>query len=388
MSYTVLIADDAKINRVLIQKILSSSIKDLKFVEASNGDEVLSAVKAQDIDLIILDLVMPVLDGYEVLKILNGSPLYHDIPVIVNSALADISAIEKTLRQGAVDYFKKPLTPNDMKIVLPLKARNALLMYEQSRTISELNRKIDIELKNANTFAEIILPKPASLHEVDLHFKFHPSLGIGGDYFDCAEIGGKTHFIMADVTGHGIAAGMASSMVKILYRKCIEKPDIMPHQILEEMNQSIFKIFDFSRQNNYFVFTAFVGFVENGRISYANAGQPYPLIYRSDKQQFETIDQNGFLVGMMDGVSFETQHADIRSGDALLLYTDGLFCSGDVGDFKDWRLVKTLANQFHLDLIDSPDDFLESLFYGFKVRHMAHNSDFTDDVALMLLSIK
>lgn len=388
MSYTVLIADDAKINRVLIQKILSSSIKDLEFVEASNGDEVLSAVKAQEIDLIILDLVMPVLDGYEVLKILNGNPLYHDIPVIVNSALADISAIEKTLRQGAVDYFKKPLTPNDMKIVLPLKARNALLMYEQSRTISELNRKIDIELKNANTFAEIILPKPASLHEVDLHFKFHPSLGIGGDYFDCAEIGGKTHFIMADVTGHGIAAGMASSMVKILYRKCIEKPDIMPHQVLEEMNQSIFKIFDFSRQNSYFVFTAFVGYVENGRISYANAGQPYPLIYRSDQQHFETIEQNGFLVGMMDGVSFETQHADIYSGDALLLYTDGLFCSGDVGDFKDWRLVKTLANQFHLDLTDSPDDFLESLFYGFKVRHMAHNSDFTDDVALMLLSIK
>ncbi len=386
MSYRILIADDARINRVLIKKILSQSIKDLAFEEADNGAAVLRIVEQVQIDLIILDLIMPEIDGYQVLKQLKSSEQYHDIPIIVNSALADIASIERTLREGAIDYFKKPLSPNDMKVVLPLKARNALLLYEQNKMINELNHRIDKELKNAHTFAEIMLPRPSSLNDIELHYKYHPSMAVGGDYFDCTEIDGKTHFIIADVTGHGIAAGMASSMVKMLYRKCIEKPNIKPHEIIEEMNGDIFEIFDFSI-NKFFIFTAFVGIIENGILSYANAGQPYPLVYKKDSDKFSCIEQNGFLVGMMDGVQFETLTMPIQSGDALFLYTDGLFCSGDVGDFTDWQKVEKLANQFKLDL-ETPDDFLEEIFYAFKVRHMAHNSDFTDDVALTLLIVK
>ncbi len=386
MSYRILIADDARINRVLIKKILSQSIKALEFEEADNGKDVLRIVKKVQIDLIILDLIMPELDGYQVLQELKSSEQYHDIPIIVNSALADISAIERTLREGAIDYFKKPLSPNDMKVILPLKARNALMLYEQNKMINELNHRIDEELKNAHTFAEIMLPRPSSLHDVELHYKYHPSMAVGGDYFDCTEVDGKTHFIIADVTGHGIAAGMASSMVKMLYRKCIEKPNIKPHEIIEEMNGDIFEIFDFSI-NKYFIFTAFVGIIENGTLSYANAGQPYPLVYKKDIDAFKCIEQNGFLVGMMDGVEFETLTMPIAKGDALFLYTDGLFCSGDVGDFTDWQKVEKLANQFKLDL-EAPDDFLEEIFYAFKVRHMAHNSNFTDDVALTLLIVQ
>ncbi len=385
MSYRILIADGARINRVLIKKILSQSIKDLEFAEADNGKDVLRLVDQMQIDLIILDLVMPERDGYQVLKELKNSPQHHDIPIIVNSALADISAIEKTLREGAIDYFKKPLSPNDMKVVLPLKARNALLLYEQSKTINKLNYQVNQELKNAHTFAEIMLPRPNAVDDVALYFKYHPSMAVGGDYFDCTEIDGRTHFIIADVTGHGIAAGMASSMVKMLYRKCIEKPAIEPHQILAEMNHDIFTMFDYSL-NKYFMFTAFVGIIEDGQLSYANAGQPYPLIYNKAADQFNCIEQNGFLVGMMDGVSYQTETMPIHAGDAIFLYTDGLFCSGDGGDFTDWQKVEKLANQFKFDLAE-PDQFLEEIVYAFEVRHRAHDSDFTDDVALMLLIV-
>ncbi len=386
MSYRILIADDARINRVLIKKILSQSIQSLEFEEADNGEVVLDIVKNVQIDLIILDLIMPVLDGYKVLETLKNSEEYHDIPIIVNSALADISAIERTLREGAVDYFKKPLSPNDMKVVLPLKARNALRLYEQNKMINALNHKIDEELKNAHTFSEIMLPKPSALSKVALYYKYHPSMAIGGDYFDCTEREGKTHFIIADVTGHGIAAGMASSMVKMLYRKCLDKGHAEPHQILDEMNRSIFEIFDFT-VNNYFIFTAFVGIIEDGTLRYANAGQPYPLVYNSAERRFKCIEQNGFLVGMVDGVSYETESMPIAPGDAVFLYTDGLFCSGDIGDFTDWQKVEKLSNQFIPDLED-PDQFLEEIFYAFKVRHMAHDSTFTDDVALMLLRVE
>ena len=234
MPYRILIADDALMNRKLIRNILEEHLEDVIFEEAENGVQVLSHVANNTIDLIILDLVMPELDGYETLKQLKSDARFSDIPVIVNSAITEIHSIENILKEGAIDYFTKPLSIDDMRIKLPLKARNALTLHAQQQTIKALNNQINEELKNANVFANIMLPKPEDMHLVDLYVKYHPSFGIGGDFFDCVERDGRIHFMIADVTGHGIAAGMASSMVKVLYRKCIEKSDILPHERSEE----------------------------------------------------------------------------------------------------------------------------------------------------------
>lgn len=388
MAYHILIADDATMNRSLIRDILSKNLKNATFSEAINGTEVLEIVKYGAVDLIILDLVMPIMDGYETLRWLKKHPEFHDIPVIVNSAITEINSIEQTLKEGAVDYFTKPLSPNDMQIILPLKARNALMLYEQQKTIVSLNQQINEELKNANTFANILLPKEKGMKQIELYLKYHPSLGIGGDFFDCVEIEDKVHFMIADVTGHGIAAGMASSMIKVLYRKMIETPDIMPHEVLEKMNQSIFDIFDFAGRDNYFVFTAFVGVLDHGVLSYANAGHPYPMIYRAEHDRFVEIRQNGFLVGMLKNVRYHTENFQVDPDDMIFLYTDGLFCACEGKDFTGWDKVFTLSRQLSGILKQSPREFLEDLFYAFHMIHKTSGSDFTDDVAMMLLKVK
>ena len=387
MRYRILIADDATMNRLLVKNILEQNLEDIEFVEASNGQEVLDIVDLVDVDLIILDLIMPVLDGYETLKKLKQIDSYKDIPVIVNSAITEIKSIEETLKEGAVDYFTKPLSTNDMNIILPLKAKNALLMYEQNHTINELNKHINQELKNANAFANIMLPKSSSFKNMELFIKYHPSLGLGGDFFDCVEIDGRIHFMIADVTGHGIAAGMASSMVKILFRKIIEEKDILPHEILDNMNKSIFKYFDFAGKDHYFVFTAFVGIIDNNTLFYSNAGQPYPLIFNNSLKKFNEIHQNGFIVGMMDDVEYETEEIKLQPNDFIFLYTDGLFSNGSDLDFTGWNKVFSLSEHLSSDLLTSPEDFLEELFYGFHMIHKSHNSDFNDDVAMMLIKL-
>lgn len=388
MAYHILVADDASMNRILIKDILAKSLENVTFEEAINGVEVLEIVDKTEIDLIILDLVMPVMNGYETLKRLKRHPQHHDIPVIVNSAITEIDSIEQTLKDGAVDYFAKPLSRNDMQIILPLKAKNALMLHEQQMTITLLNKQINEELKNANTFANIMLPREGSLQTVDFYCKYHPSLGIGGDFFDCVEKDGRVYFMIADVTGHGIAAGMASSMVKILYRKIIEQPGIMPHEVLTEMNRSIFSTFDFAGRDNYFVFTAFVGIIEGETLYYSNAAHPYPLIYRADLCQFIGIDQAGFLVGMFESATFETEETKLSHEDMIFIYTDGLFCAGAGNDFTGWEKVKALSNRLSPLIQSSPKDFLDDLFYGFHMIHKSMQLDFTDDVAMMLLKIK
>ncbi len=388
MDYHILIADDATMNRVLIKDILSQSLSNITFAEAENGKEVLEIVHRIQVDLIILDLIMPVLDGYKTLEALKSDPEYRDIPVIVNSSITEIKSIEDTLKKGAVDYFTKPLSKNDMNIILPLKVKNALKTYEQNHTINALNKHISEELKNANAFANIMLPKSNNLKNIDLYIKFHPSLGIGGDFFDCVEIGDKIHFMIADVTGHGIAAGMASSMVKILFRKCIENGSLLPHEILEDMNRSIFSYFDFAGKDSYVVFTAFVGTLENNVLSYANAGHPYPILYRCSENTYEEIEQNGFLVGVMENVTFETKTTQLKSKDFLLLYTDGLFCSGSDSDFTGWNKVFSISQTLQETFERSPAEYLEEIFYAFHMMHKSHHTTFTDDVAMMLIRLR
>ena len=388
MPYHILIADDATMNRSLIKNILSKSLVGAEFSEAINGEEVLAAVQYSQIDLIILDLIMPVMDGFQTLKWLKKHPEFHDIPVIVNSAITEIKSIEETLKEGAVDYFTKPLSPNDMEIILPLKAKNALLLYEQQRTIIALNRQISEELKNANTFANIMLPKEGGFRRVDLFMKYHPSLGVGGDFFDCVELDGRIHFMVADVTGHGIAAGMAASMVKVLYRKTIEKEGILPSEILHDMNCTIFEMFDFAGKDNYLVFTAFVGIIDGETLYYANAGQPYPLIYRDTSKSFHEVKENGFLVGILNHIHYETRQTDFRKGDMVFLYTDGLFCAGEGNDFTGWEKVCMMSKHFDHVAGENPKEFLEELFYAFYMFHKASKLDFTDDVAMMLIRKK
>jgi len=393
VDYKILIADDVEMNRRLITDILKGKLENVSFLQAANGQEVFTILDKIDVDLIVLDLIMPIMDGFEVLSQLKMDDKYSDIPVIVSSAITEISSIEMTLEMGAVDYFTKPLSPEDMEIILPLKAKNALMFYEQQKTIAALNREIQEELKNAHDFQNIMLPKSRDFESVDLFIKYQPSLGIGGDCFDCFEQGGKLWFIIADVTGHGIAAGMASSMVKIMFRCSVQHEDMTPVKVLESVNKSIFEIFDFGSNFNYLVFTAFVGCIEDGMFHYANAGQPYPLILHQKSMSIEIIEEGGMPVGVFEEATYQNFSRQLGEGDSIFLYTDGLFSSGQKTDFVNWKLVHEFAVEHKQEIAIEPNIFLDELFWYFHAIHKSDNSsgsehDFTDDVAMMLLKVK
>ena len=392
MDYNILIADDVEMNRRLITDVLKGKLTGVSFLQASNGQEVFSVLDKIDVDLIVLDLIMPVMDGFEVLERLKKDDKLSHIPVIVSSAITEISSIEMTLEMGAVDYFTKPLSPEDMDIILPLKAKNALQFYEQQKTIAALNREIQVELKNAHDFQNIMLPKSRDFENVDLFIKFQPSLGIGGDCFDCFERDGKLWFIIADVTGHGIAAGMASSMVKIMFRCSVKHKKMTPDEVLTNINKNIFEIFDFGSSFNYLVFTAFVGCIDHGEFHYSNAGQPYPLIYHQSSKSIEIIEEGGMPVGVFDSATYQLNYKRLGEGDSIFLYTDGLFSSGQKSDFINWKLVHEFADNHVKELSEEPNVFLDEMFWYFHLIHKSDSAsgeeDFTDDVAMMLLKMK
>jgi diguanylate cyclase (GGDEF)-like protein len=136
----IMIIDDSPIDRKLIQQVLKSTLKTrLTFIEAENGCDIIKKMKAGDVEVCILDIMMPNKDGFQVLKELKEDTMLKDIPVIVCTALNDEKAIEKALNNGAHDYFKKPLSKEDMRVSLPLKVRNAMELTKRNKEILYLS---------------------------------------------------------------------------------------------------------------------------------------------------------------------------------------------------------------------------------------------------------
>lgn len=389
MSHNVLIADDGKMNRFIIKKILNDNIEDVKIFEAVNGVEALDLIEKEDIDLLILDLIMPKMNGFETLKILDKKNITNDIPVIVSSTITEITSIEQTLGSGAIDYFTKPFSKEEIDIILPLKVKNAIKYYEQKKTIKRLNKEISEELKNANKFQNLMLPKTNEFKHLDLFIKYQPSLGIGGDFFDCVELDDELWFMIADVTGHGIAAGMISSMVKVMFRNCIDDKFVKsPSKVLERMNQNVFDYFYHDSNDNPVVFTGFIGVIKNHELKYSSAGQPFPILYHHEEKEIIPLKQNGVNIGFFEDIKYSEDKISLDTNDILLVYTDGLFSSGKNSDFTNWPLVEDYSRENKEILKDNPKLFLEKIFAYFLNRHEKNDNKYTDDVAIMLLKYK
>jgi diguanylate cyclase (GGDEF)-like protein len=146
MEYNVLVVDDVPLNRKIIMATLKN-IEGIVFHEAANGKQALEYILKDDIDLVILDLMMPEMDGFEVLKELKSKENISEIPVIVLSALDSLDIIEKALEMGAYDYFAKPLTSDQMRVVIPLKVRNALKSSQQRKLLNQTNERLRREME-------------------------------------------------------------------------------------------------------------------------------------------------------------------------------------------------------------------------------------------------
>jgi diguanylate cyclase (GGDEF)-like protein len=139
MKYNILIADDIEINRKLIKAILKN-IDGVIVQEVDNGKQALEFMSVNDIDLLILDLMMPKMDGFQVLRELKT--MENEIPIIVYSAIDEIDSLKLALDLGAYDFFSKPLTKEQISIVVPLKVKNALNVYNQRKQLIKTNKRL------------------------------------------------------------------------------------------------------------------------------------------------------------------------------------------------------------------------------------------------------
>jgi len=325
----ILIVDDEPFNLDLLE-ISLEEIENSEIIRAMNGFKVLRTVSEIQIDLIILDISMPELDGIEVLKQLKKDDHYRYIPVIVVTSKTEDRY--KALEHGAEDFLSKPIDIVELRFrvnnLLKLKKYNDLQQSFNQRLEEEIEKKehllrnlahVEQELELAREIQQSLVPKtyPDS-PGLDIFGSCTPAFEVGGDYFDAfkTECGGYTIFIMSDVSGHGFASALVSMQFRTLARAALIDAEKSLSSIVERIND----VFSTENENGSMFITAlFLRYCHKTKtMEFVNAGHHDPIGIT------DITYAAGIPLGIQAQMPFPVTSTPFEEGQSLLLYTDGI----------------------------------------------------------------
>ncbi|MBI1736943.1 MAG: response regulator [Candidatus Rokubacteria bacterium] len=366
----LLIVDDAKINVDVLTRALQD---DYKLSAASDGESALRLVKEAPPDLILLDIVMPGMDGYEVCARLKADPATRDIPVVFLTARQDVEDKAKAFEAGAADYVTKPFE------ILEVKARVRSLL--RAKAYQDAVREVlEAELRVARTIQMGVVPRDFAAFScggrVDVFASLEPARAVGGDLYDVFALDDRRLVVViGDVSGKGIPAALFMVMTATLVRG-VARLTGRPGEVLARVNDEL------AAQNPSDMFvTLFCGVldVDTGVMTCATGGHLPPVRVRDGVAPRPAYESQGTLVGALPGLVFPETEIRLEPGDTLMLYTDGVTEAFDRAGawFGDERLLAALARRTGPTAREAAEGLLA------QVREFAAGAEQADDIAVL-----
>jgi len=379
----ILIVDDETFNLDLLEFSLEE-LNNLNIIRATSGEEALNSISLYKIDLIILDISMPGMDGLDVLKELKLKEETKYIPVIMVTAKSEER--HTALAYGSEDFLSKPIDVIELQLkvknLLKLKNFNDLQQHFNERLEEEISKKekqlrkfveVEKELILAKEIQQSLFPKNYTTSaNLDIYGRCTQAQEVGGDYFDVFETGCKhyTIFIMADVSGHGIASALLAMQFRTLVRAKLSDPQKDLAACVDNINTVFTNDHD---ESSMFITALFLRYNHKTKqIESINAGHHNPI------GSVEMIHNSGIPIGIMPDVNYEVLKTELKKGDSLLLYTDGILeeenQDGEMYEknfYQNYEKIKNLSSQHQVDVL------LET-FYQFIVKQ-------NDDVTLLAI---
>jgi len=382
----ILLVDDEEINRKIIMYSLNKEI--YEFIESENGISAIEKLKETDIDIILLDLMMPEMDGFEFLSWKQKQEDYKNIPVIVNSALMDMDNIVRAMELGVYEYFTKPLQSDVLKYQLPLKIRNAVNFYQlyqslllQKQEMERQKLRLEEELKIASELQKSLLPKQKiSEKNFEIFSICRPIDDLGGDFFDYTIGENDLQLIIADVSGHGTSAALLTSALKSFYQNHI-KQKLPPHILLKILNENLYNILNHT--DYYITALSLLIHFQDKTISGSNAGHLLPILYKSKTGKLDSLESPSFFLGIMPNQNYDLFTMNYDPGDIMFIFTDGLveLKNQNNEEYSIERLKKMILSYNN----DNLEIFIEKIEEDLK--KFSQGRDFNDDYSIIALRL-
>ncbi|MBF0120491.1 MAG: response regulator [Desulfobacterales bacterium] len=309
--FTILVVDDSPINRQLLETALSK--EGYRIVKAPDGPTARKLAEAETPDLILLDIMMPGEDGFEVMKKLKQNPNTSSMPVIFLTGVSEIDSKLTGFDLGAVDYITKPFHP--LEVLARVRLHLKLSIATNSLIADQANK-----LKQISKAQSSLLVTPSQIPEANFGIYYLSLQEAGGDFYDVLSISQDIFgYFVADFSGHDIQTSFLTSSIKALLKQNCT-PVYQPMESIKMINDVLTEILPpgkyltacYARLNR-----------KTKEMTIINAGHP-PAVYVPKNGTPRLIMANGDLLGIFKDVVFDKEIISTTKGDRFYLYSDGL----------------------------------------------------------------
>lgn len=381
--FTILAVDDTPENLDVVRGILASQYT---VKVAINGPMALKIVEKQPPDLILLDIMMPGMNGYEVCERLKANPETSHIPVIFLTAMEQTADEASGFKLGAADYITKPVNPPILearvKTHLALKQSMdelnkayGVIKLQKDRMQQELNVGHDIQM----SMLPLVFPPFPERDEFSINALLKPAREVGGDFYDFFFISkDELCLVIGDVSGKGVPGALFMAVTRTMI-KSSASGDRSPASIVTRVNDEL----SVDNPQSMFV-TLFLGIVnvKSGEFRFTNAGHNPPYIIKNGGELACLDNRDGPIIGAIEGIAYRENELSFSRNDTLLLFTDGVTEAMDpAGElYLEDRLEGFLNKQQAL-----PTDVLVNEVLA-AVEEFAADAEQADDITLLAYS--
>jgi len=378
----VLLVDDQPIIGEAVRRMLSGT-EGITLEYCQEAPAALDRAAAADPTVILQDLVMPEIDGLELVRRFRADDRFRDVPIIVLSTKEEPAVKAEAFAVGANDYLVK--LPDRLELIARLRyhSRGYVALVERNEAFAALAASREVlahDLQTAASYVRSLLPAPRDADGIRADWRFIPSAALGGDAFGYHALdGGHFAVYLLDVCGHGVGAALLSvSALNAIRSEALPNVDFHdPAQVLAGLNRA----FPMERQNDMF-FTAWYGVYErpSRRLRWAGGGHPPALLLEGTGAP-RRLESAGPLIGAVDDLEFTAEELVVPAGARLFVFSDGAF---EVGrpDGSMWgfeAFVRALAAA-----PPGPTSPMDTLLA--EIRGLSGREEFADDFSMLSLT--
>jgi len=365
-AYRVLIVDDMLVNLKILENILRTA--GYETVTVSSGEEALQVVSKEEFHCILLDIVMPKMDGFEVINHLKEMPSVSEIPVIFITGEEGPEATVRGFEAGAVDYITKPFHPHEVRVRVKLHIR----LFTTIRSLATAQAET---LKQINNAQNALLKKPEDFPKANFSVYYCSLHAAGGDIYDIIEVSDtRIGYFVGDFAGHQISTGFLTSSVRaLLHQNCNGMNT--PSQSMRMVNSVLCELM---KPGQYLTGAYAELNTKTYELTVVNMGHPPLIVIQKDGKVIE-VGRGGDVLGVFEDAFYREDRVRLLPEDRFILYTDGLIEGTSVWSAYT-RLLKEKVEQYPpLDR----DVFLDRL-----VRETEEfRGEVTDDIMVLVADI-
>lgn len=392
-NFSILVVDDNEWNRDTLARRLQR--KGIKAVVAESGKKALELIGQESFSLILLDVMMPEVNGLQVLEAVRKQFTPLELPIIMTTAKGENTNIIDALELGANDYVTKPI---DFPVAFARIQTHLLLnksfkdiqalkqnLSEQNEKLERANRRMNRDLEAAAAIQQSQLPSELpNIPGIHFEWLFEPHEKLAGDMLHILPLSErKAAFFVLDVSGHGAPAALLSVSVSRHIvgltldnqNKLLDNPDKLIHYLNQRFTMD-------SMGGNFFTIAYGVLDMDTLELRYALAGHP-GMVHLPINGKPAVLDQPAIPIGLFSDSTYQVNKVQLNKGDRIFMYSDGIIeAMNDEGNtFGKENLKNALENCSNLDLSATFKKVLS------RVREWCKPRRPTDDLTILGISL-